>query len=379
MDSPSSPRHALGQSLYGVVEYSSPNVFPAVWRQLVLERGFAEVLDATWAVEIDSLDPGSLPNDLELLARFRRDEVQTAIVDWRGCLASLSLYGEEIHTQAAGPSQSLVEDLIGRLRQAFPSPDPEEAERKVPVRFWYWSSTQGAVSEQRTLRVTSWSEVSENYASMPTRAELAQLASDFQPGVGGQLLLWHGPPGTGKTFALRALAWEWRSWCSIEYVTDPDVFLGREPGYLLEVALRARREGRLRGVLGKSEDDWHLVVLEDTGELLSPDAKERSGQSLGRLLNLVDGLVGQGLRILVLITSNEPIQQIHPAVARPGRCAAQVLFTELNHEEATEWLGKRGLEAGLVPDRGLSIADLHAILDGRDLGLTRRHVGFAAG
>jgi len=50
---------------------------------------------------------------------------------------------------------------------------------------------------------------------------LGGVMRSFRPGQGGRLLLWTGPPGTGKTYALRTLAWEWRRWCSFHYVTDP--------------------------------------------------------------------------------------------------------------------------------------------------------------
>lgn len=33
-------------------------------------------------------------------------------------------------------------------------------------------------------------------------------------------------------------------------------------------------------------------------------------------------MVGQGLRVLVLVTTNELLRRLHPAVAQPGRCAA---------------------------------------------------------
>ena len=74
---------------------------------------------------------------------------------------------------------------------------------------------------------------------------------------------------------------------------------------------------------GEGDDDrlWRLLVMEDTGELLSADARERTGQGLSRFLNVVDGLIGQGLRVIVLVTTNEEIKKVHPAVARPGRCA----------------------------------------------------------
>jgi hypothetical protein len=45
---------------------------------------------------------------------------------------------------------------------------------------------------------------------------------------------------------------------------------------------------------------------------------------LSRLLNLTDGLLGQGRRVLAAITTNEDIRVLHPAATRPGRCLAQI-------------------------------------------------------
>ena len=43
-----------------------------------------------------------------------------------------------------------------------------------------------------------------------------------------------------------------------------------------------------------------------------------AGQGLSRLLNVSDGLLGEGLRAVVLVTTNEPLRRLHPAVVRPG-------------------------------------------------------------
>jgi hypothetical protein len=48
------------------------------------------------------------------------------------------------------------------------------------------------------------------------------------------------------------------------------------------------------------------------------------------LLNVTDGILGQRSNTLVLITTNEPFQSFHEAVARPGRCASQVEFLALS-------------------------------------------------
>ena len=64
------------------------------------------------------------------------------------------------------------------------------------------------------------------------------------------------------------------------------------------------------------------------------------GQALSRLLNITDGVVGQGLDLLVCLTTNEDLHRLHPAVTRPGRCLAEVRIGPLPRSEAVAWLGR---------------------------------------
>ena len=77
--------------------------------------------------------------------------------------------------------------------------------------------------------------------------------------------------------------------------------------------------------------------------MLAADAKAQAGQGLSRLLNVVDGIIGQGLRVIVLVTTNDDLRQLHPAVsgpvaAWPGR------VRPFGPEEAEEWLTRNGVE-----------------------------------
>lgn len=332
----------------------------------------------------------------EALLTSRSDSGVQVVFETEGILSMVGMYPGGVYASVAAGSDAVIEERLAALRQAFPPPDPSSA-HEVTVTFWTYSP-HGPMPSWRSISVPDWSEIRTNYTAS-AREGLESLMHGFQPAHGGQLVLWHGEAGTGKTFALRALAWEWRDWCSLHYIVDPDSFFGQHADYLMNVLLQPGWEGmgRIASVstgmftshdLGVSEPmileegegeehpgkGWRLLVLEDTGELLTPDAKTTIGQGLSRFLNVVDGLIGQGLRVLVLVTTNEEIRKLHPAVARPGRCAANISFGPLSSEEASAWLAEREVD---VPAEGATtIASLYALAE--DSGAQPKpSVGFA--
>jgi hypothetical protein len=134
-------------------------------------------------------------------------------------------------------------------------------------------------------------------------------------------------------------------------VLDPERLFA-EPAYLMEVAVGEDDE--------ESGRRWRLLLLEDCDELIGGGAKHATGQALSRLLNLTDGMLGQGRDVLVAITTNEDVSTLHPAVVRPGRCLAKIELGALPHVQAREWLG----HAEGVPAEGATLAQLYALRDG---------------
>lgn len=238
-------------------------------------------------------------------------------------------------------------DVVAKEIESWKRP-PQVEPGRVEMTFCH-ISTDGVSRHRRKIDAPDWSEIAANYSSI-VRGAIAPLVSLTPDGVHGRMLLLHGPPGTGKTTLLRTLSRAWIAWCDALYVVDPDRLFG-DPGYLHSLLLDE----------SPGEDRWRLVLLEDCDELVRPDAKNASGQALSRLLNLTDGMVGQGLRVLVCLTTNEPLGSLHPAVTRPGRCLAEIEVGRLTRAEALAWLGS---DPGNLGHDGASLAELFALRSG---------------
>lgn len=292
-------------------------------------------------------------------------------------IACITIEGGGARVRAFGNSPQHAARVLDAVREIVPrgeNPDPDV----IPVTFWTYSP-HGARSIRRDLDAASWTEIAGNYTEKTGEGVGRLMAPDFRPGVGGQLVLWHGDPGTGKTTALRALAREWRSWLDIHYVVDPDHFFGAHADYMMDVLMGGHFEEL--SVPGQAPEPprWRLLVLEDCGEMLQPDARREVGQALSRFLNACDGLIGRGLRVLVLVTTNEPVAKLHEAVSRPGRCAARVEFERFDVSEAQAWLAERDAKLTVADPNKPTLADLFGIVEGfRQREQTRRPMGFAA-
>jgi hypothetical protein len=342
---------------------STPSsVRPSIWLDRLGELSTGMLLQAQWEGGMPyhrtGEVAGAVDDPLALLpegAVVRLDQQdgndRTVVTALPGLLVRVEVQNRVTTVDVVGSELSAVEGLVKRLiagaQVATVAPEGQ-------VRMGFWSFRDGAGDRSsRRIAAPTWDDAAGNYARR-TRDSLAVLmAATDMSGRAGRLLLWHGAPGTGKTTAVRALSREWAAWCRPHYVMDPEKLFA-EPQYLLQVA-----------GADQDEDDedgrWRLVVAEDCDEYLRSDAKVRAGASLGRLLNLCDGILGHGLKVLVLLTTNEDVGRLHPAITRPGRCLSQVEFELLSQTEAQTWLGP----GAAAPERPMTLAELFAIQEER--------------
>jgi hypothetical protein len=80
---------------------------------------------------------------------------------------------------------------------------------------------------------------------------------------------------------------------------------------------------------------------------------------------------------LVLITTNEDVGRLHPAVARPGRCLSNVEFESFDPMAARRWLHARGVSGAVA--RSLTLAEFYAQAGDVHVADAPSRVGFPRG
>lgn len=186
-------------------------------------------------------------------------------------------------------------------------------------------SNYAAHTAQEILRVARWAEAPDPY---------------------GRITVFAGPPGTGKSFAVRAVITETEQ---IEWIIVPPQLVHQLTSPAMIQTIFREREGE--GPMG--------LIVEDADSLLR-QREQNDENVVGQLLNLGDGLLGDIADMRLILTTNVEKLQIDKALLRPGRLHKFVQFDPLSPEEAaklyTELTGK-----SYMFDRPITLSEVYCL------------------
>ena len=150
------------------------------------------------------------------------------------------------------------------------------------------------------------------------------------------ILLLIGPPGTGKTTFIRGLLQHTKQSAVVTY--DPAI-LAKDFVFAQFI-----------------EGDTNVFVIEDADTFLG--ARRDGNDVMHKFLNVGDGLVTTKNKKLIFSTNLPSIQDVDPALLRPGRCFDIVYFNLLDQEHADKLANKLGVSYDKKPTGEYTLAEI---------------------
>lgn len=183
--------------------------------------------------------------------------------------------------------------------------------------------------------------------------------NDFVNSKDSGLVILHGEPGTGKTYVLRNLAQENPK--KSFYFMDKSTF-----EYISSDSL-------ISFLFSNSVKD-SIFVLEDC-EVLLTDRLNSGNHLLSTILNLSDGILGDGLNIKFICTFNADINKLDKAILRKGRLKYKYEFKALTPEKTQELANELGKT---IPEgESLTVGDIYNWdIDNGGKDKASKHIGF---
>lgn len=169
------------------------------------------------------------------------------------------------------------------------------------------------------------------------------------------LVILHGIQGTAKSYLIRYLAQEnpnknfyFFDRSTFTYIGDSDFV-----DYLHEI---------------KNS----IIILEDCESLLQD--RSQGNLFLSAILNIADGLLGDGLKLKFLCTFNANINSIDKAVLRKGRLKYQYEFKALTPEKTQE-LAKE-LDKNIPMGKSLTVGEIYNYNEENNAPVQGKRIGF---
>ena len=165
------------------------------------------------------------------------------------------------------------------------------------------------------------------------------------------LTLFHGSPGTGKTTIIRNMIRDlvnkdknnkvlYFPPTMIDFITEPS-FINFISNWV-------------------SENNGKTYLLIEDAEPLLESRDNSRNMGITNLLNLTDGILNDILSIQIIATFNTKLQNLDPALLRPGRLLARKEFKNLSVEDSIKLGEHLNIDKSLIKGE-MSVAEIYSL------------------
>lgn len=171
------------------------------------------------------------------------------------------------------------------------------------------------------------------------------------------LVLFHGEPGTGKTYYIRHLLREMANKNKIVIYMPPNMV-----DYMVEPQFMSFISSQVKHY---SEQGYFCVILiEDAEPLLASRSSDTRIQGVSNLLNMTDGLLNDMLNLQIICTFNVKVSKLDKALLRPGRLLARKEFKALPELEANILASRLGIKHHFTA--ASTLAEIYAMVKSKN-------------
>ena len=162
------------------------------------------------------------------------------------------------------------------------------------------------------------------------------LIRRFQSETRG-LVLFHGTPGTGKTYYIRHLLRKMTTYNKVVIYMPPNMVDSLvDPVFVTFLSNEISRYS-LQGY-------FCVLLIEDAEPLLASRQSEGRIQGISNLLNMTDGLLNDMLKLQIICTFNVTVKELDKALLRPGRLIARKEFRAMTALDANRLAQQLGVK-----------------------------------
>lgn len=192
---------------------------------------------------------------------------------------------------------------------------------KVPILSWYYKTERG-VDQMMVPLIDDSTIIDECYPYIGKPVD--EYMKDYLDSNESILLL-IGEPGTGKTTFIRHMLLKYRMDSIITYdenIISSDSFLS---DFL------------------SNKDKEQILIIEDA-DVMIKNRESNDNKMMNKLLNISDGIIKSTKKKIVFSTNLNSINDVDPALIRPGRCFGHINFRPLTRKEALVAADKLNIE-----------------------------------